>query len=68
MRTFRMLYFQENVLEHAEEVVVCDILQAVEAASGKPPHLRVEIWSENGRVGVLGPSPVRPVGQIKDVR
>lgn len=57
MQSFRILYFRESVLDHAEEVRVCDVLEAIEKASHKPAHLRVEVWSDKGRVGEIGPSP-----------
>jgi hypothetical protein len=57
MQTFRILYFRENVLEHAEEIRVRDVLEAIEKASGKPAGLRAEVWSERGRVGEIGTSP-----------
>lgn len=54
MQTFRILYFRESMLEHAEEVRVRDVLEAIEKAAGKPGHLRAEIWSSKGRVGEIG--------------
>jgi hypothetical protein len=57
MRTFRLLYFRESLLEGAEEVRVRDVLEAVEKAAGQPPDVRVEVWSEHRRVGIIGPSP-----------
>ena len=58
MQTFRILYCNENVLEHAEEVQARDVLEAIETASGKPRHLRVEVWAEKGRVAEIGwPTP-----------
>ena len=57
VQTFRLIYFRDNVLQYAELVHVRDVLEAIEKASGKPPELRVEVWSERGRVGLLGVSP-----------
>jgi hypothetical protein len=57
MQRFRILYFRESVLEKAEEVDVRDVLEAIEQASGKPPYLKVEVWSERGRVAEIGTSP-----------
>ncbi len=54
MQTFRILYFDETVLEHTEEVRAKDVLEAVEKASGKPRHLRVEIWTASERVAEIG--------------
>ena len=54
MQTFRILYFNENVLERAEELQACDVLEAIETVSGKPRHLRAEVWAEKGRVAEIG--------------
>jgi hypothetical protein len=56
MPTFRLLYLRDSLLEHAEEVEVQDVLEAVQKASGSPQDVRVEIWSESGRVGIIGRS------------
>jgi hypothetical protein len=58
MRNFRILYFHESVLDHTEKVKVRDVLEAIEKASGKPPHMRAEIWSDQGRVGEVPVSPM----------
>ena len=58
MQSFNLLYFHDNVLEHVEAIHVRDVLEAIEATSGKPSHLRVEVWSERGRVAEIGLSPV----------
>ena len=58
MQSFNLLYFQDNVLEHVEAVQVRDVREAIEAASGKPSHLRIEVWSKRGRVAEVGLSPV----------
>lgn len=57
MQTFRILYFQEGVLEAAEDIAVPDVLVAIEKASRKPPHQRAEVWTEHRRVAEIGPSP-----------
>ena len=57
METFRILYFRENVLERAEEVEVRDILEAIDKACDKPADCTAEVWSEKGRVGIVGPAP-----------
>ena len=59
MKTFRLLYFRESVLLHAQEVQGRDVVDAVGMAAGQPPEVRVEVWSEKGRVGIIGPSPSR---------
>jgi len=56
MRTFRLLYFRESLLEQAEEVSAPSVLEAIRRATGQPPDIRVEVWSENGRVGTIGPA------------
>jgi aminopeptidase N len=53
-----MLYFEESVLQAAEEVRVRDVLEAIEKASGKPAHQRVEIWRRGRRVAEVGISPL----------
>jgi hypothetical protein len=58
VKSFRILYFHEGVLDHTEKVKVRDVLEAIEKASVKPPHLRAEIWSDQGRVGEVPVSPV----------
>lgn len=56
METFQILYFRESVLEDTETIEALDLLEAIERASGRPPDLRAEIWSEKGKVGIVGPS------------
>ena len=58
MPKFRILYLRNSVLEQAESVEAPDILSVIERASGRPSDVIVEIWSDKGRVGVIGPSPV----------
>lgn len=57
MPTFRLLHFRDSVLESSEEVQARDVLEAIEKATGKPAHIRVEVWSERGRVAEIGTSP-----------
>lgn len=59
MKCFRLLYFRDSLLVNAEEVQVRDLLEAIEKAGGQPPDVRVEVWSDDGRVGIVGPSPLR---------
>lgn len=61
MPTFQILCFQGSVLEQAEEAEARDVLEAVERVAGKPPHLKVEIWSGHRRVAEIRPSPVSPI-------
>ena len=58
VQKFRILYFNQDVLDHSEEVEVHDLLQAIETVSGKLPHLRAEIWSDKDCVGEIGSSAV----------
>jgi hypothetical protein len=53
---FRIFYFQGSVLDQTEELDARDVLEAIERASGKPPKVSAEIWSEKGRVGIIGPA------------
>ena len=57
MQRFRILYFRESVLDHAEEFRGRDILDAIERATSKPPHFRAEVWSDEKRVGEVGVAP-----------
>jgi hypothetical protein len=56
VQRFRLLYFRESVLEAAEEIEARDVLEAIERALGKPPHIRVEVWSDKGRAAEIGTS------------
>lgn len=56
MARFRIFYFRDSVLDRAEEVEARDILEIIKTATGKSPELRAEIWSENGKVGIVGES------------
>jgi hypothetical protein len=56
MPSFRIFYFRQAVLDHAEEVEAGDLVGAVRRASGKAPDLKAEIWSEKGKVGIIGTS------------
>lgn len=56
MPKFRIFYFRQSQLDHAEEVDVPDVLAAIERATAQPPYLKAEIWSEKGKVGIIGAS------------
>lgn len=59
MPAFRILYLHDSVLEHVETVHARDILEAIESASvSGRPDCTAEIWSEKGKVGIIGPSPL----------
>lgn len=68
MQTFRLLYFSESVLKNAEQVEVRDVLEAIEKASGKPPHLRVEVWSDDRRVAEIGTSLPTEAGLASSIK
>jgi hypothetical protein len=55
---FRIFYFHDSVLDHAEEVEAGSVVDAVATTKGKPPQVRAEIWSDKGRVGIVGASRV----------
>jgi hypothetical protein len=57
MQRFRVYYFRNNVLEHSEELQVRDLLDALELARSAEPDVRAEIWSEKGKIGIIGPAP-----------
>ena len=56
MAAFRIFYFRHSVLDHAEELEARDLLAAIEKLSGTPPDLSAEIWSDKGKVGIVGPT------------
>ena len=59
MQTFRILYFRECVLDHAEEIRVRDVLEAIEEAARKEPRLRAEVWTGEARVAEV-PASLEP--------
>ena len=59
MQKFRILYFRESLLEDAEEVRARDVLEVIGKVAGQPPEIRVEVWADRRRVGVISPSRVR---------
>jgi hypothetical protein len=59
VQTYRLLYFRDALLEDAQEVQARDLLEAIGKAAGQPPDVRVEVWSDKGRVGVLRTSPLK---------
>lgn len=63
VQKFRMLYFEESLLQATEEVRVRDVLEAIEKASAKPAHQRVEIWRAGRRVAEVGMS----LGWVSDL-
>ncbi|MCL6678631.1 hypothetical protein LZ519_04770 [Sphingomonas sp. RG327] len=59
MQTYRLLYFRDALLEDAQEVKARDVLDAVKKAAGQPPDVRIEVWSDKGRVGIVRTSPLK---------
>jgi hypothetical protein len=53
VQNFQMLYFRDSVLEQSRDVSAREV---VEQATGKPAHLRVEIWQDGRRVAEVGKS------------
>ena len=51
-----MLYFRDSLLEQSQDVSARDVLEVIEQATGKPAHLRVEIWQDGRRVAEVGKS------------
>lgn len=67
VQTFRVHYFRESLLEQAEEVRLGNVIEAVEKASGKPPQLRVDVWSDKGRVAEIRAAHLHPhLGWLTD--
>ena len=54
METFRLLFFRGSLLERAEEVRAGNVVEAIQEAFGRPPELRVEVWSAKGRLAIIG--------------
>jgi hypothetical protein len=57
MQTYRLLYLRDARLEDIREVQARDLVEAIGKAAGQPPDVRVEVWSDKGRVGVVRTSP-----------
>ena len=59
MPTFRILYLRQSKLEHSETLSGLDLLDAIDKASDRVGPETAEIWSDQGRVGVVAPLPRR---------
>jgi hypothetical protein len=57
VQTYRILYFRQDTLEETEDVQAENLIEAVGKASGKPAHLRAEIWCGEECVGEIGSCP-----------
>jgi len=67
MPTFRILYLRESRLEHSETLSGLDLLDAIDKASDRVGPETAEIWSEQGKVGIVAPLPRRshPKGDVQ---
>lgn len=59
MPTFRILYLRQSRLEHSETLVDLDLLDAIDRASDRVGPETAEIWSDQGKVGIVAPLPRR---------
>ena len=59
MSTFRILYMRESRLDRAEVLNGLDLLEVIDRASDRVGTRTAEIWSEQGKVGIIGPMPRR---------
>lgn len=57
MQDFKMLYSEQSVLQAADELRFRDVREAIEKASSKPAHQRLEMWQGGRRVAEVGASP-----------
>lgn len=59
MPTFRILYLRQSRLEHSETLSDLDLLDAIDRASDRVGPETAEIWSDQGKVGIVAPLPRR---------
>ena len=59
MPTFRILYLRQSKLEDTETLFGLDLLEAIDRASDRVGPETAEIWSAQGKVGVVSPMPRR---------
>ena len=59
MPTFRILYLRQSRLEHSETLSGLDLLNAIDKASDRVGPETAEIWSDQGKVGIVAPMPRR---------
>ena len=77
MPMFRILYLRQSKLERAETLDGLDLLEAIDRASDSVGPETAEIWSDQGKVGVVAPiprrqfeepeGPERPESQISNI-
>ena len=67
MPTFRILYLRQSRLEHSETLSGLDLLDAIDKASDRVGPETAEIWSDQGKVGIVAPMPRRsnPKGGVQ---
>lgn len=59
MPTFRILYLRQSRLEHSETLSGLDLLDAIDKAADRVGPETAEIWSDQGKVGIVAPMPRR---------
>ena len=59
MPTFRILYLRQSRLEHTETLSGLDLLEAIDKAADHVGPETAEIWSDQGKVGIVAPLPPR---------
>jgi hypothetical protein len=59
MPKFRILYLRQSRLEGAETHSGLDLLDAIDIASHRVGPETAEIWSDQGKVGIVAPLPRR---------
>jgi hypothetical protein len=59
MPTFRILYLRQSRLEGTETLSGLDLLDAIDKASDRVGPETAEIWSDQGKVGIVAPLPRR---------
>lgn len=57
MQTYRILYLRENRLDQSEILPGLDLLEVIDVATEHVAGRTAEIWSENGKVGIVAPPP-----------
>ena len=62
MQTYRILYLRESRLDHSEILPGLDLLEVIDRATELADNRTAEIWSENGKVGIVDlPSATPPL-------
>jgi hypothetical protein len=62
VQTYRILYLRESRLDHSELLPGLDLLDVIDRATEQANDRTAEIWSENGKVGIVDlPSATPPL-------